>query len=215
MENTFNLKKYLAEGKLTENVTDLVVTYYKDKDTYDEKGLADGFHTEDGKKVKYIVGYDDNDDINDIGYIYSKSGADIETDYTEDDLDDAFMNSLNEVKKVVNEGALNFSPEEIEILKDGLGWILEYQEGVASDEYINAVKALETKLDGGMLQKKIGENRALMPNASPQALARDVEQSDKEYIMTRQKRDKISQDLYKKSYKELDHIKRDKVNSKL
>ena len=146
MENTFNLKKYLAVGKLTENVTDLVVTYYKDKDTYDEKGLADGFHTEDGKKVKYIVGYDDNDDINDIGYIYSKSGADIETDYTEDDLDDAFMNSLNEVKKVVNEGALNFSPEEIEILKDGLGWILEYQEGVASDEYINAVKELEAKL---------------------------------------------------------------------
>ena len=146
MENTFNLKKYLAEGKLTENVADLVVTYYKDKDTYDEKGLADGFHTEDGKKVKYIVGYDDNDDITDIGYIYSKSGADIETDYTEDDLDDAFMNSLNEVKKVVNEGALNFSPEEIKILKDGLGWILEYQEGVASDEYINAVKALETKL---------------------------------------------------------------------
>ena len=56
------------------------------------------------------------------------------------------MNSLNEVKKVVNEGALNFSPEEIEILKDGLGWILEYQEGVASDEYINAVKELEAKL---------------------------------------------------------------------
>jgi hypothetical protein len=145
MEN-FDFKKYLAEGKLTENVTDLVVTYYKDKDTYDEKGLADGFHTEEGKKVKYIVGYDDNDDINDIGYIYSKSGADIETDYTEDDLDDAFMNSLNEVKKVVNEGALNFSPEEIEILKDGLGWILEYQEGVASDEYIAAVKELEAKL---------------------------------------------------------------------
>ena len=146
MENTFNLKKYLAEGKLTENVTDLVVTYYKDKDTYDEKGLADGFHTEDGKKVKFIVGYDDMDEIDDIGYIYSKSGVDIETDYTEDDLDDAFMNSLNEVKKVVNEGALNFSPKEIKILKDGLGWILEYQEGVASDEYINAVKALETKL---------------------------------------------------------------------
>ena len=146
MENTFNLKKFLAEGKLTENVTDLVVTYYKDKDNYGEKGLADGFHTEDGKKVKYIVGYDDMDEIDDIGYIYSKSGADIETDYTEDDLDDAFMNSLNEVKKVVNEGVLNFTPEEIEILKDGLGWILEYQEGVASDEYINAVKALETKL---------------------------------------------------------------------
>ena len=74
MENTFNLKKYLAEGKLTEN------------------------------------------------------------------------EAVTENKEVVNEGALNFSPEEIEILKDGLGWILEYQEGVASDEYINAVKALETKL---------------------------------------------------------------------
>lgn len=74
MENTFNLKKYLAEGKLTEN------------------------------------------------------------------------EEVTENKEVVNEGALNFSPEEIEILKDGLGWILEYQEGVASDEYINAVKELEAKL---------------------------------------------------------------------
>jgi len=214
MENTFNLKKFLAEGKLTENVTDLVVTYYKDKDNYGEKGLADGFHTEDEKKVKYIVGYDDMDEMDDIGYIYSKSGVDIETDYTEDDLDDAFMNSLNEVKKVVNEGVLNFTPEEIEILKDGLGWILEYQEGVASDEYINAVKELEAKLDSGMLQK-VGENRALMPNASPEALARDVEQSDKEYIATRQKRDKIAQDLFKKTYRELNHIQKDKVNSKL
>jgi F0F1-type ATP synthase epsilon subunit len=70
MENTFNLKKFLAEGKLTEN----------------------------------------------------------------------------EYKETVNEGVLNFTPEEIEILKDGLGWILEYQEGVASDEYIAAVKELEAKL---------------------------------------------------------------------
>ena len=65
------------------------------------------------------------------------------------------------------------------------------------------------------LEKQVDENKALMPNASPEALARDVEQSDNEYSITRQKRDKIAQDLYKKSYKELDHIKRDKVNSKL
>lgn len=65
------------------------------------------------------------------------------------------------------------------------------------------------------LEKQVDENRALMPNASPEALARDVEQSDNEYSVTRQKRDKIAQDLYKKSYKELDHIKRDKVNRKL
>jgi hypothetical protein len=48
--------------------------------------------------------------------------------------------------EALNEGALNFTSEEIEILKDGLGWILEYQEGVASDEYIAAVKELEAKL---------------------------------------------------------------------
>lgn len=65
------------------------------------------------------------------------------------------------------------------------------------------------------LEKQVDENRALMPNASPEALARDVEQSDNEYSITRQKRDKIAQDLYKKSYKELDHIKRDRVNRKL
>jgi hypothetical protein len=82
------------ESQLNENMSDLVVTYYKDKDSYDEKGLADGFHEEEGKKVKFIVGYDDMDEIDDIGYIYSKSGKDIETEYTEDDLDNTFMNSL-------------------------------------------------------------------------------------------------------------------------
>jgi len=71
MENTFNLKKFLAEGKLTENEV---------------------------------------------------------------------------IEATLNEATLDFSPEEIAILKDGLGWLLEYQEGVASDEYIEAVKALEAKL---------------------------------------------------------------------
>jgi hypothetical protein len=136
MNNNFDLKKFLAEGKLLKEdmsvidkildkissqgegsltpeeknyldqyskgeknlidpySSDLVVTYYKNKDNYDEKGLADDFHEEEGKKVKYIVGYDENDDMDDIGYIYSKSGKDIETEYTEDDLDDAFMDSL-------------------------------------------------------------------------------------------------------------------------
>jgi len=86
---------FMRSGIDQESQSDLVVTYYKDKDNYDEKGLADGFHEEEGKKVKFIIGYDDMDEMDDIGYIYSKSGKDIETDYTEDDLDDAFMNSLN------------------------------------------------------------------------------------------------------------------------
>jgi hypothetical protein len=93
-KNEYTVPTAVSESQLTENVTDLVVTYYKDKDNYGEKGLADGFHTEKGKKVKYIVGYDDMDEMDDIGYIYSKSGKDIETEYTEDDLDNTFMNSL-------------------------------------------------------------------------------------------------------------------------
>ena len=53
----------------------------------------------------------------------------------------------NEVKETaLNEAALDFSPEEIEMLKDGLGWLIEYQEGVAPDEYIAAVKELQAKL---------------------------------------------------------------------
>jgi hypothetical protein len=137
MNNNFDLKKFLAEGKLLKEdmsvidkildkissqgegsltpeeknyldqyskgeknlidpySSDLVVTYSKYKDNYDEKGLADDFHEEGGKKVKYIVGYDADGEMDDIGYIYSKSGKDIETEYTEDDLDDAFMDSLN------------------------------------------------------------------------------------------------------------------------
>jgi hypothetical protein len=84
--------KILNENK---NSSDLIVHYYKQPDDYNEKGLADDFHKVKGKKVKYIVGYTEDDDIDDIGYIYSKSGLDIETDYNKDDLDDAFVNSLN------------------------------------------------------------------------------------------------------------------------
>lgn len=53
----------------------------------------------------------------------------------------------NEIEETaINEGTLDFTPEEIEILKDGLSSIIEYSEGVAPDEYIDAVRALEAKL---------------------------------------------------------------------
>ena len=107
--------------------------YYQNEKSYKffycEKGLADDFDTEDGKKVKYIVGYshflnlpDDKKWILDlpdptteldiapglkldpdscydaemdvIGYIYSKNGKDIETEYEEEELYDAFYDSL-------------------------------------------------------------------------------------------------------------------------
>lgn len=97
--------------KLNENISDLAVKwtpeYYEatekyGDEAYDEKGLTNGFKMRDGKKVKEIIGYyvpEDAKNPNDeefdiIGYIYSISGKDIES-YSEDELDDAFMNALN------------------------------------------------------------------------------------------------------------------------
>jgi hypothetical protein len=89
-EGHLNRKKSIAEG-MDEN---LVVTYIKNKADYPEKGLADGFHEYEGKTVKYIVGYDENDEYDEIGYIYAKNN-DIKS-YSDDELDNAFMISLAE-----------------------------------------------------------------------------------------------------------------------
>lgn len=77
----------------------------KDPYFYTEKGLASDFEMVDGKKVKEIVGYfedeDGDEDYEVIGHIYSKSGKDIENEYSEDDLDDAFTGALGSM----NEGS--------------------------------------------------------------------------------------------------------------
>jgi hypothetical protein len=65
-----------------------------DLDEYYEKGLADGFNMVDGKKVKVIIGYYEDELVDRIGYIYSLS-KDIES-YSEDELDDIFTDNLNE-----------------------------------------------------------------------------------------------------------------------
>ena len=53
----------------------------------------------------------------------------------------------NEIEETaINEETLDFTPEEIEILKDGLSCIHEYIEGYAPDKYMDAVRALEAKL---------------------------------------------------------------------
>jgi hypothetical protein len=57
------------------------------------------------------------------------------------------------VETTLNEATLNVTPEEIGMLRDGLDWLVEYQEGVAPDDYIDAIKKLAMKLDSGMLQK--------------------------------------------------------------
>ena len=65
---------------------------------YIEKGLASGFEMIGGQKVKEIVGYfedeDGDEDEEVIGYIYSKRNKDIETEYNEDDFDNAFTSAL-------------------------------------------------------------------------------------------------------------------------
>ena len=75
----------------------------KDPYFYSEKGLASDFEMADDKKVKEIVGYfedeDGDEDEEVIGYIYSKSEKDIETEYNEDDLDDAFTGALGSMKE--------------------------------------------------------------------------------------------------------------------
>ena len=66
---------------------------------YTEKGLASGFEMIKDQKVKEIVGYfedeDGDEDEEVIGYIYSKSNKDIETEYNEDDLDNVFTKALS------------------------------------------------------------------------------------------------------------------------
>jgi len=114
MNNNFNLKQFLAEGKMlkeNENASDLEVKwtpeYYEatekyGDEAYDEKGLVIGFQMRDGKKVKEIIGYyipedaekENDEEFDIIGYIYSTSEKDIES-YSEEDLDDAFMNALD------------------------------------------------------------------------------------------------------------------------
>jgi hypothetical protein len=53
----------------------------------------------------------------------------------------------------LNEAASDFTSEEIGMLRDGLDYIVEYQEGVVPDDYIAAVKKLAMKLDGIALQR--------------------------------------------------------------
>ncbi len=92
--------------RLNENISDLEVKWtpeyleniQKDEYYYTEKGLADNFKMVDDEKVKEIVGYfeDENgdEDFDVIGRIHSLTNKDIES-YSEDELDDAFMNALN------------------------------------------------------------------------------------------------------------------------
>ena len=82
------------------------------------------------------------------------------------------------------------------------------------------IKGFKTKEDAkkfadekNSLAESLNEDKfSLLKGASKQTIARDTEESDREYIATRQKRDKISQKMYGKDYRELDSRQKDKVN---
>jgi hypothetical protein len=59
----------------------------------------------------------------------------------------------NTEETALNEAVSDFTFEELGMMRDGLDWIVEYQEGVAPDSYIADVKKLAMKLDRIALQK--------------------------------------------------------------
>jgi len=84
-----------------------------------------------------------------------------------------------DLKKYLAEGKLNeevksfsFDSVDLGILIDGLGWIIEYQEGVAPDEYISDVKYLLKKLEGEVNETIVKESDE---DEGPEEAAFDVE----------------------------------------
>jgi hypothetical protein len=99
------LAEVSAEESINENVSDLAVKwtseYTENPDKYFEKGIADEIEEIDGQQVRAIVGYyipeggenQGDEETEDIGYIYSKSGQDLSS-YAGEDFEDAFHNAL-------------------------------------------------------------------------------------------------------------------------
>jgi len=99
---TLKENKHRRRKKLLKEETDLEVVWTLGDQEYHEKGLEPGFGEKDGKKVKQIIGYyipegatrENEEHAEIIGYIYSKSGGDIES-YSEDELTNAFYGGLD------------------------------------------------------------------------------------------------------------------------
>jgi len=91
-----------------------------DLEKYYEKGLSSGFEMKDGKKVKEILGYyedeEGNEEIDIIGYIFSP-GKDIES-YSEEEYD-VFMDSLKPNEVDVNDpNNPNYGPNSFDVNQD-------------------------------------------------------------------------------------------------
>jgi hypothetical protein len=176
-KKVLNRKKSIAEG-MDEN---LVVTYIKNKADYPEKGLADGFHEYEGKTVKYIVGYDENDEYDEIGYIYAKNN-DIKS-YSDDELDNAFMISLAEgqyqaKKKVLNRKksiAEGVDEKDFDALMDAVD---EYYEP-NTPEHKKLSNAVEKALDNGEIDTMDFSDSPSSPYNTVARIAKEMEKMDK------------------------------------
>jgi len=93
--------------------------------------------------------------------------------------------------------------------KESLNKLTRLVEGLTKKKVI-----LESKPDCHCCDKK-PLREGLMSGASEETKSRDVEESDKEHIETKQKRNKLAQEKYKKDYKELGEEQKNIVNKKL
>jgi hypothetical protein len=174
-KKVLNRKKSIAEG-MDEN---LVVTYIKNKADYPEKGLADGFHEYEGKTVKYIVGYDENDEYDEIGYIYAKNN-DIKS-YSDDELDNAFMISLAEGQYQAKKKALNRKKSIAEGVDENFEALMD-----AVDEYYepNTPKhkklsnAVEKALNNGDIDTMDFSDSPSSPYNTVARIAKKMEETD-------------------------------------
>lgn len=178
-------KKVLNEG-MDEN---LVVTYIKNKADYPEKGLADGFHEYKGKTVKYIVGYDENDEYDEIGYIYDAKNNDIES-YSDDELDKAFMSSLTEGQYQAKKKALNRKKSIAEGVDENFDALMD-----AVDEYYKPntpehtklSNAVEKALDNGEIDTMDFSDSPSSPYNTVARIAKEMDKSLNESFLYRAK----------------------------
>jgi hypothetical protein len=133
MEN-FDFKKYLAESKLTENTLSKDIEDFKNSIEIDN----------------YQRSKDNDPDFENVDFDM-EFFLDMYPEYAGKEKE--IQQILNNKGTSLNEAVSDFTFEELGMLRDGLDWIVEYQEGVAPDSYIADVKRLAMKLDGMALQK--------------------------------------------------------------
>lgn len=133
MDN-FDFKKYLAENKLLEDTL-----------SKDIKDFLDALEIDNYQRSK-----DNDPDFENVDFDM-EFFLDMYPEY--EGKEEEILKIINNKETPLNEAVLDFTFEELGMLRDGLDWIIEYREGAAPDSYIANVKRLAMKLDGMALQK--------------------------------------------------------------